>query len=399
MFTRYLSVFLKRFFAIKASRQVRELYAADMIINLATAMVALFEPIYLWTQGFTLSGILYFYLGVYVLYFIFMPLGAKFARRFGYERAILLSTPFLVAFYLLLYLIHRDFQFTYFAVAALALQKTFYWPAYHADFARFGRTDERGREVGNSLVINSLVYIIGPFLGGLIISFWGFNVLFMIIGVLILASNIPLMTTPEKFKSVPFSYWHAYRRLSYPENRRNFFGYFGFGEELIVLVVWPIFIYSVIGDFLSVGSLVAGATLVTTLVLLYVGRLTDGDVGERRSILKVGSVFNSAAWWLRLLIGGSLGVFLVDTLSRISKNVIVVPMMAMTYERANETSVMKTVVFFEMSLVVGKILAIVLGLLVLRYINNSYGVLFALAGLMTLFYSLIKYEPIKIKDA
>ena len=72
-------------------------------------------------------------------------------------------------------------------------------------------------------------------------------------------------------------------------------------------------------------------------------------------------------------------------------------MMAMTYQRANETSVMKTVVFFEMSLVVGKILAIVLGILALRYIGNSYGALFVLAGLMTLLYSLIKYEPIKVR--
>ena len=376
---------------------MRELYIADMIINLATAMVALFEPIYLWTQGFSLSGILYFYLGVYVLYFFLMPLGAKFARRFGYERAILVSTPGLVAFYALLYLISRDFQFTYWAVAALALQKTFYWPAYHADFARFSRNDERGREIGNSLIINSLVYIAGPFLGGLIISLWGFNVLFAVISVLILASNVPLMTTREKFKPVPFSYWHAYRRLTYAENRRNFLGFLGFGEELIVLVIWPIFIYTVVASFFSVGSLVAGATLATTLVLLYVGRLTDGGAGERRSILKVGSVFSSAAWWLRLLAGGSWGGFLIDTLSRISKTVIVVPMMAMTYQRANETSVMKTVVFFEMSLVVGKILAIVLGILALRYIGNSYGALFVLAGLMTLLYSLIKYEPIKVR--
>jgi len=397
MIAHFFVKLFKKFFAVRASRQVKELYISDMIINLATAMVALFEPIYLWTQGFSLTAILYFYLGVYVLYFFLMPLGAKFARRFGYEKAIFLSTPFLVVFYLFLYLIHRDFQFAYLAIAALALQKTFYWPAYHADFARFGRNDERGREVGNSLAINSLVYIIGPFLGGLIISLWGFNILFAVISVLILASNIPLATTPEKFKSVPFSYWHAYRRLTYAENRRNFFGFLGFGEELIVLVIWPVFIYAVLGNFFSVGSLVALATLATTLVLLYVGRMTDGGTDERRSILKVGSVFLGVAWWLRLLVGGSLGVFLIDTLSRISKNVIVVPMMAMTYQRANETSVMKTVVFFEMSLVVGKILAIVLGILALRYIDNSYSALFVLAGLMALLYSLIKYEPIKLK--
>jgi len=99
---------------------------------------------------------------------------------------------------------------------------------------------------------------------------------------------------------------------------------------------------------------------------------------------------------LRLMITGTLGVFLVDSLSRITKNVIVIPMMAMTYERAGGTSVMKTMMFFEMSLIVGKLLAMVFALLALWLIPNSFLALFVLGALMTLLYSLVKYEPIKI---
>ena len=92
-----------------------------------------------------------------------------------------------------------------------------------------------------------------------------------------------------------------------------------------------------------------------------------------------------------------LSVFLADTLSRISKNVIVVPMMAMTYDHASDTSVMKTVVFFEMSLAIGKIIAMFLSLLVLRFLPDSFAAMFIIAALMTLLYSLVKYEPIKVK--
>lgn len=388
----------RSFVAARASRQVLELYAADLMINLGSSMAAVFEPIYLYTRGFSLSGILYFFLGIYGLYFFLMPLGAKFARRFGYEKAMFLASPFLVAYYVFLYLIPQDQYFVLAAVVALALEKTFYWPAYHADLAFFGRNRERGREVGNILAINSLVYILGPFLGGIILTFFGFKALFLAVAVLTLASNIPLLTTPERFKPKPFSYWHAYRRLFYKENRRNFFGFLGFGEELIALVIWPIFIYTVIKSFISIGALVAITTLITTAVLLYVGRLADGGGSERRSILKIGTVFSGATWFLRLLIGGALGVFLMDALARITKNVIVVPMMAMTYDRASETSVMKTVVFFEMSLVAGKIFAIWLALLALRFFSNSFAVLFILAGMMTFLYALVKYEPVKLKS-
>ncbi len=388
----------KNYVAAKISRQVSELYAANLIITLATAMVAIFEPIYLYVQGFSLEKILYFFLGAYAVYFLLVPLGAKFARRWGYEKAMILSSPFLVGYYVALYLIPQDQVYIYLALGALVLQKTFYWPAYHADFARFGRRDERGREVGNLLAVNSLVAIAAPFLGGLIVATWGWSTLFITVSVLILASNLPLLTTPEKFRPKPFSYWHAYRRLAYPENRRNFFGFLGFGEELIALVIWPVFIYTIVSSFISIGSLAALATLLTTLVLIYVGRMTDTDGGERRAILKIGTVFSGAAWWLRLLVEGVLGVFLVDTLARITKNVVVVPMMAMTYDRASETSVMKTVVFFEMSLVVGKIIAIMLSLAALRVWPDSFAALFILAGVMTLLYALVKYDPIKLKS-
>ena len=387
----------KNFVAAKISRQISELFASNLIITLATAMVAIFEPIYLYVQGFSLVQILYFFLAVYAAYFLLMPLGAKFARRYGYEKAMYLASPFLIGYYVFLYLIPTSGQFIWLAIAALVMQKVFYWPAYHADFARFGRSDERGREVGNLLLITSLVSIVAPFLGGLVVDYWGWATLFVCVSILILASNLPMITTSEKFKPKPFSYWHAYRRLFYAENRRNFFGFLGFGEELIVLVIWPVFIYTVLKDFLSVGSLVAVATLITTLVLLYVGRMADGDSGHRRALLKIGSIFYAAAWWLRLLAAGPLSVFLVDTLSRITKDVVVVPMMAMTYDHASETSVMKTVVFFEMSLVAGKIIAILISLLVLNFLPNSFAAMFVIAALMSLLYSLVKYNPVKVK--
>src|SRR3990167_1375608 len=93
---------VKTFFATRLSYQVRELYLSVSIVDFAVAMVAIFEPIYLYQIGFSIERILYFYLAVYAGYFIFIPLGAKFARRFGYERAILLGSPFLAAYYLAL---------------------------------------------------------------------------------------------------------------------------------------------------------------------------------------------------------------------------------------------------------------------------------------------------------
>jgi len=388
---------IKALFATGLTRQVRELYLSSSIVTLAVAMVAIFEPIYLYQSGFSINQILYFYFGVYVIYLFTIPLGAKFARRFGYEKAILVGSPFLAVYYICLYLIPSNMLFAVAAILAFTIQKSFYWPGYHADFARFGQNKERGREVGNLIVLSSLVYIAGPLIGGFLISVWGFKMLFTAATILIIASNLPLLSTPEKFKPVPFSYSDSFRRLFAKENRRNFFGFIGFGEEFLVMVIWPVFIFTVLKNFLEIGSLIALATLATTLVVLFVGKMVDGDLQHRRSVLKTGAVFSSGAWLLRLLVQGGLGVFLVDALSRITKNVIIVPMMAMTYQRASETSVMKTIIFFEQALIIGKLLAIIFSLILLSFVPNSFAVMFTLGALMTLLYSLIKYDPIRLQ--
>ena len=389
---------IKSFLPTGASYQVRELYLSSMIINFAIAMASIFEPIYLYKIGFSLSEIIIFFLGVYVLYLFVLPFGAKFALRFGYEKAMMLGTPFWAAYFIFLFFADTSIYFLVLAGFLLVLQKTFYWPGYNADFARFGKDTQRGREVSNMIAIISLTYIVGPFLGGIIISLWGFQIMFVIASILILASNLPLLVTPEKFKASRFSYKDSFKRLFYKENRRNFFALLGFGEEFVFVVIWPIFIFTVLNDFFSVGTLVALATFVTTLTLMFVGKLTDkGSSNIKRSILKIGSIFTSLSWLLRLLVQGGLGVFMVDTLARVSKYVVDVPLLAMIYEYAGDTSVMKTMMFLEMTLVIAKIAVMVLSLIVLMFVAESFVAIFVISALMSLLYPLAKYDPVRIR--
>ena len=70
---------------------------------------------------------------------------------------------------------------------------------------------------------------------------------------LILASNIPLLRTPEFFIPKPFSYGRAIGRLFQKKHRRKFWAFVGFGEEFVALVLWPIFISTVIPNMFSLG--------------------------------------------------------------------------------------------------------------------------------------------------
>lgn len=374
----------------RMKRQVREIFVSTVLVNLALAMVMIFEPIYLYQIGYSLQQIMFFYLMVYVVYFFIMPLGAKFSRYKGYEWGIFWGSCFFALSYLSLFFISQLPWLFYVSPLIFAVQKMFYWPAYHAGFAKFSDDTEEGREVGALSISTSLVFILGPALAGFMISNWGYGALFVMASIIFLLSNLPTLITAEKFRYKDFSYLQAYRDLVSKENRRSFFAYLGFGEELVVLVVWPISISLILGNILDVGLVVALATFITMLITLYIGKLSDSKY--KKSVLNLGSAFYAFAWFIRVFVVNQIGVFLVDTMSRLAKNIIMVPLTSITYERAKTKSVMSTVVFFEMSLVVGKLIAMLIIYVALFFISDeilAFKLTFILAGFMALLYSLL----------
>lgn len=384
---------LASFFAHKLTQQVKELYSATLILNFAISMVTIFEPVFLYLlfidqygPSKTLQIIMLFYLGVYLIYFFILPLGAKFARRFGYEHSIAISTVFTALFYVSLFASSVNINFIFLAIILYALWKMLYWPAYHSDFALFSGSGEQGRQISNLLVLESIVLIIGPLFGGILLEYTNFNVLFTVASILMVLSNLPMLITKEKFESVEFSYFEAYRRLFSLENRKRLMALLGFGEELLALTVWPIFIYLTIKDFLGLGVLTSVAIFLTTLVFLYIGRAADQKDGK--ALMKYGIMFYFFSWLLRLFSRSILGVFILDSYSRIAKQGLAIPMTAITYKNAQDTSVMKTILFFEMSLVLGKILAAVLAIILLQFFVPGWNALFVLSALMTLLYLL-----------
>jgi predicted MFS family arabinose efflux permease len=376
-----------KYFADGMTRELKELFWSTAILDFAISAVGVFEPIYLYTLGFSVSKIILFFIAVYGLYFLLVPLGGKIARSRGYEHSILFSTPFLILYFVSLFAIPYHPFFIVCAVVSLALQKMLYWPGYHADFARFGKDGARGKEISNLVMWDSLVMIVGPAFGGLVIATVGFKVLFVIAIFLILVSNIPLLLTPEKFQPVPFSYGESMKRLVAQENRRKLFAYMGYGEEHLAGYLWPIFIFLAIGEYVSIGFLVSASVLVATVLTLYIGRMTDE--GSRHEVLKIGVVFTFFTWIMRILVVSGVGIFMSDSLYRISRRTVGVPFAAIVYEDAKKGSIMNSIIFLQTALVLGKIVVSIAALVILYFFPGNWMAIFLLGAAMTLLYALL----------
>ena len=374
----------------KMKPEIRELFASTLILNFGLALIFIFEPIYLFRLGYSLQQIMLFWVMVYFFYVLWIPLGAKVSEKFGYEHTMFYGTFFWILLYLGLYLIEAHSIFFYITPLFYAAQKSLYWPAYHANFSKYSDDSEEGREIGMLSILTSLTFIIGPVIGGFILHQWGFHILFIIVAIIFLLSNVPMLLTKERFVSEPVDYEYSYKKLFEKKNRKKFFAYLGFGEEILVVVVWPIFISLFIEDMLSIGGLVAITTFITMIATLIIGRLSDKI--NKRTILRGGAIFYSISWFLRMVIQGQWGVFLVDGMSRISKNTVSVPLTAITYENAKSHKVMSQVLVFELSLAIGKLLTCVLVFALLSIFSGGllpFYIVFITAGIATWLYALL----------
>ncbi|PIZ98587.1 MAG: hypothetical protein COX77_04090 [Candidatus Komeilibacteria bacterium CG_4_10_14_0_2_um_filter_37_10] len=381
---------LLHFLPARMQPEVKELYSSTLILNFGLALIFIFEPIYLYHLGYSLQQIMFFWLLVYVAYFFFLPLGAMISEKYGYEHTIFYGTFFWVLLYLCMYLIGQYSYFFYITPIVYAFQKSVYWPAYHSNFAKYSASEEEGREISVLYILSSLNYVVGPILGGWILSQWGFNALFITVALIMMLSNVPMLLTKEVFQSEPVHYLTEIKAVWRKANRHKFFGYLGFGEELIALVVWPIFISLYVTDFLSIGGLVAIGTLVTAVVTLIVGRLSDKT--EAGKILHIGACFYFLNWLARLAIARPLGVLMTDTVSQMTKNTILVPMITMFYRESRRPEAIHQVLFLEMTLAVGKVAMAGIMCLLLFIISGAlipFYVSFVLAALFALLYLLL----------
>lgn len=385
MFNRF-GLHTPHYFQKHLSRQLEELYMSVALQDFALAAVVLFEPIYLFQLGFSIQNILTYYIVVYGLYFFLVPLGGKFVARFGPERSIALSTLMLIGYYASLLLVATHREFFWVAPVFFALQKMWYWPAYHTDFISTSDQGERGKEYSGLWSVTTLMYIIGPAAGGFIITIFGFPALFMMVMAIILLSNIPLFVQPVTWTRQTFSYWNGFTMPFRKIHRRSTIAYLALGEELILLVIWPIFIALAVKNYTAVGGLIAAATFVTAMVTLIIGRLIDQ--GKRKQVLRWGAILTALTWVIRPGLRTVAAIFGSDTIGRVIKNTTYVGIVATSYERAvREKNVIGRSVFFEQGFAISKLLMAVAVIILANFIA-PFSAAFYLAAAVSLLYLL-----------
>ncbi len=385
--------FLNRYLEHSLKHEITELYTSIAIRNFAFSMIIIFEPIYLYKLYGSISIVLLYYAAAYTIYLFTVSFGAKAAAKYGFEHCIFYSVPFAILYFLSLSQVPSHGWLIFFAILFFTGYKILFWPAYHTDFAHYSKLGYKGREMSILSLTSTIAMIAGPVIGGLILTKFGFEILFVIVSIISLISSVPLFVTKEKFEPHRFSYKKSWKRFLKPYNhykRKDSISYFGYGEEFVAMVAWPIFIFLIIKEFYLMGIIMSIVIISISIISLYVGKLSDllNRKGKRK-LLKYSTIILAISWLLRPFALNWLGILLVDILSKGSKNGILYPLRTFVYSGGeNNKGFLKYIIFYEMSLTAGKMFIAWIIFFISLYISGSnfWFVIFPLAGLWSLLF-------------
>ena len=298
----------RSFFYYFLNRELSEIYITIALRAFAISLIAVFIPIYLLQQGFALKYIFLFYSILSFTFAFFAHISAKLSTKIGIKHSILISMPFLIAFYILLQFINNPWIF-YIAPIMGGISGALFWVNFHMDFALFSTKKLRAEQISGYAIVCLLLSALGPLLGGFLLLQLNFNVLFVIVSVLLFISTIPLFMSKETYVHRNYSMEGIVSVLK-KLGAKGILGFIGFGMILCAVIILPVFVFFILKTYLNVGALVSVGLIFGIISTFFVGKLAD-KFGKGK-ILRIGSALSLFGWSALLFIKTALSVIGVN---------------------------------------------------------------------------------------
>lgn len=369
------------------NKEFNEFYLMVFITTFGNSLINIFVPIYLYNLGFQIYKILFFYLLVSLYFLIFSYPGAKLVAKIGEKHSILLSTPFIIAYYAGLIYINSNSLMFFILPLLLSLRGVMFNYGYHLNFINHSEKTKRGKELAVFGTIVLLVTVFAPYLGSLLANI-SFTLVFIISSILITVGTAPLFLSRDKFEKISFTFLGVFKKIFSRENKGNFISFSGYAiESSIGNIIWPIFLIIIVGTIIKTGLLISASMLVSLSILYFVGKLTDKTSKIR--LLKIGTALYFFAWVGRIFANSVYKILFIDSYKNISSQVLHLPWSAHSYDLAQRTNYFEFIVSRE--IIFNLIRVLVFPILIFIFWINFYPFIisFLIASLFSLGYVFI----------
>lgn len=355
-------------------------------MNFGESLINIFVPIYLYTLGFSVHKILFFYLLASMYFLILAYPVAKIVAKIGEKHAILVSTPFISVYYLGLIILENYAALFYILPLLLALRSVFFNYGYHLNFISHADRKNIGEELAFIGILTVVATVLAPYFGGLLASV-NFKIVLVSSSVLLFFAKLPLLFSKDKHDILNISMKKLFFRTI--SNKKNLLSFSGSAiEASIGKIIWPIYVLLIVGTVSRAGFIISFSMFISVLVFFFIGHATDHK--NKIMLLRLGTLLYFFAWIGRIFVNSRISLFFLETYKNITEKLIEIPWNAHCYYLAKKNSHFEFIVSREMAY--NFAIVLVLPLLVLVFWLNVYPFFFVflIGAVSSLGYSLIK---------
>jgi len=285
----------------------------------ARSMIAVFVPIIMLKNGYTLNQVMMFYFFFVAIDIPLNFLAGKIIRAIGAKKTMILSTFAVIAFFYLLNQIPNP-TINYLLILSLvsALYDALYWVSHIYLFLESEAPDDDSGEDTSSLsIVKQLGMLFGPAIGALILLIFNQTALITTSIIFFALSLIPLLLLQSINDRPQNNIVNLQTLLATQRQKRNYFSILFYGiHHAAELVIWPLFIYTIFQSIESVAYVPMIISITAMIFSYFIGKKIKQ--GKTRLII-FGSIVITAIWIARIFIENSsfyyISIFLVGIFS------------------------------------------------------------------------------------
>ncbi len=257
-----------------SNRDLNFLNAHYCLRAMGWEMCSMFTLAYLYKQGLSLPLAFTVYAGMLFVRTLTRPIAMVLCLKKGVHFTLMVGTAVFACRYPAMLPI-KGLSWTlmpFMLVSGLA--DVLYWVPYHNYFASIGDSEDRGSSVGIRDAIATVVAVIGPAFGGLLLAVNAFYA-FMMPFVLTLIAVLPLLKTP----SLPL----PAKPTTEEKKHIDPFGFIVFiGDGLFYQAgaIWPLIVFMILSEnYGNFGFILALAAFFRAMGSMLFGRMIDKGKG------------------------------------------------------------------------------------------------------------------------
>ncbi|MCX6815138.1 MAG: MFS transporter [Candidatus Aenigmarchaeota archaeon] len=372
---------LKSLFELNRLRDdLHEIYFNQIIETFAISLISVFIPIYLLTKGFSLLTSFSFMLVYWGAMFLFTPIAAEISSKIGFKHTIIYRAPLLIFYFSMLFFLDYFSSILLFIALLGGFSAILYWVSTNAEFVKSADGEKSAKQVSYLNALPQISAVAAPLISALILTTLGFSVIFLIVIILIIISQIPFLLTSDYKERFSLKLRQSWLFLD-----KRFFALFMIQGVIFSndFLLWSIFVYQkfgIISAGLTASLYGAGMALFTVII----GKVSS-EAHKRKNMLILGSIGYAFTCIIRISTATPLEAFLISMLAGIFTTLISIPIYVEFSSRAKKEGVLNWVTFRDFWLASGRVMFMLGSMFILIFFSeNALVAGFALAAVASI---------------